>query len=78
MAAYGACVKAALPAVERGACEAQFAALRTCFFQAVRPMQQRAGGTHAGRLHALRWCGVDRRALTWQCVAQVKAARKGG
>jgi hypothetical protein len=35
-AAYGACVKAALPSVERGACEAQFAALRTCFFQAVR------------------------------------------
>ena len=36
VAAYGACVKALLPAVEKGACEAEFAALRTCFFAAVR------------------------------------------
>jgi hypothetical protein len=36
VAAYGACVKGALPAVERGACEKEFAALRTCFFDAVR------------------------------------------
>ena len=30
-AAYGACCKALLPAVERGACQAEFAALRSCF-----------------------------------------------
>lgn len=34
--AYGACVRAALPAVEKGACEREFAALRACFFAAVR------------------------------------------
>jgi hypothetical protein len=34
--AYGACLKAVLPSVERGACETQFAALKTCFFTAVK------------------------------------------
>ena len=35
-AAYGACCSRMLPSVERGACEAEFAALRTCFASALK------------------------------------------
>jgi len=34
--AYGACLRAALPAVNKGSCDSEFAALRTCFFAAVK------------------------------------------
>lgn len=44
--AYGACLRAALPAVNKGACDAEFAALRTCFFAAVK--QARRGTALAG------------------------------
>jgi hypothetical protein len=36
VAAYGSCLKATLPGVEKGACEREFVALRTCFFASVR------------------------------------------
>jgi len=42
--AYGACLKAMLPDVEKGGCEPQFAALKTCFFSAVKDVRRRGGG----------------------------------
>ncbi|KAL6752567.1 hypothetical protein V8C86DRAFT_2718268 [Haematococcus lacustris] len=35
-AAYGACLKASLPEVERGMCAKEFAALRQCFAAAAK------------------------------------------
>jgi hypothetical protein len=78
VSAYGACVKGALPAVERGACEKEFAALRTCFFDAVRP-PQRCARTHT-RTHGLLRGHAARRADEGAGVrrrAQVKDSRKG-
>jgi hypothetical protein len=68
VAAYGACVQAALPAVDKGKCETEFAALRTCFFAAVRA---------SSCLHTWRMGVCEPSADVAGVCAQVKDARRG-
>jgi hypothetical protein len=79
--AYGACVQAALPAVERGSCEKEFSALRACFFAAARACAPARPSARCARLRGLRGLRVRPRGALTRAArrggAQVKDARKG-
>lgn len=90
--AYGTCVKQALPEVQKAACEREFAALRTCFFAAVRVALHWVCQSHAhddagegdaapglkaaGRHCALRLLRVAREALPVECNFAVLAGAR--